>query len=115
MDLIEVNDRLRRLESQVSLLASIADCEKYPFICACIDAGMDASQVDNVLSLVTKVENLLIAHKPTSYIQFEEELQLIVPSKKGNSEFAKSIIRALNKENKFLLPARRWQSYLRLL
>jgi hypothetical protein len=41
-------------------------------------------------------------------------LQLIVPSKKGNSEFTKSIIRALNKENKFLLPARRWQSYLRL-
>jgi hypothetical protein len=114
MDSIDFDVRLKKLESQVSLLASIADCERYPFICVCIEAGMDASQVDSVLALVTKVENLLIAGKPMSYIQFEEELQLIVPSKKSNSEFSKSIIRTLNKENKFLLPARRWQSYLRL-
>ncbi len=107
MDSIDFDVRLKKLESQVSLLASIADCERYPFICICIEAGMDTSQVDSLLALVTKVENLM------GYIQFEEELQLIVPSKKGNSEFAKSIIRALNKENQFLLPARRWQRYLR--
>lgn len=113
MGLVEINDRLRRLEGKVALLASIADCEKYPFICACIDADMDTSQVDNVLALITKVENLLIADTPMGYGEFEAELQIIVPSKKGNSEFAKEIIRALNKENKFMLPSQRWQRNLK--
>ncbi len=111
---MEVNDRLKKLEGKVALLISIADFEKYPFICACLDADMDSSQVDSVLDLITKVENLLIEQNPMSYAQFEEELQSIVPSKKGNSEFTKSIIRALNKENKFIIPSNRWQRYLRI-
>ena len=109
----ESDVRLRKLESRVALLASIADCEKFPFICACLEADMDSSQVDGVLALVTKAENLHFEKNPMSYAEFEKELQLIVPSRKGNSEFTKSIIRALNKENKFILPSQGWQRHLR--
>jgi hypothetical protein len=109
----ESDVRLRKLESKVALLASIADCEKYPFICACLEADMDSSQVDSVLALITKVENNLNESNPMAYEEFESELQLIVPSRKGNSEFTKSIIRALNKENKFIVPSQRWQRHLR--
>ena len=74
---------------------------------------MDSSQVDGVLALVTRVENNLNEGSPMGYEEFEAQLQLIVPSKKGDPEFTKSILKALNKENKFILPSHRWQRHLR--
>ncbi len=64
---------------------------------------MDIVQIDKVLTLVTKAENTLQTPTSMSYAQFEKELQDIVPAKKGNSEFTKTIIKALNNEDKFKL------------
>jgi hypothetical protein len=106
---LAIEDRVRKLEHKVALLVSIADCEKYPFICVCLDADVDVDQLDKILALITEVENSIGTANPISYAQFETKLQLIVPSKKGNSEFAKTIIRALNRENKFILPSKSFQ------
>ena len=104
-----IEDRVRKLENKVALLVSIADCDAHPFVCACLDAGMDVSQVDIVLSLITRVENALNSDNPFSFAQFEKELHMIVPSQKDNPEFAKVIMRALNRENKFILPSKRFK------
>jgi len=104
---LAIEDRVNKLENKVSLLVSVADSEKYPFICACLDADLDPYHVDRILALVTKVENSLNrSTNSISYFEFERELLEIVPSKKDNVEFAKVIIRALNRENKFILPSK---------
>jgi len=100
---LAVEDRVRKLENKVALLVSVADAEKYPFICACLDADLDSYNVDRILALVTRVENSLNTSNSIGYFEFERELLEIVPSKKDNVEFAKVIIRALNSENKFIL------------
>jgi hypothetical protein len=97
-----LEERVKILESKLALVISIADHKSYPFICACLEAGMETAQIDELLELITKAENALQT-KPMSYWQFEKELQEIVPSKKGNPQFAKEIIKALNEEDKFVL------------
>ena len=106
---MELNDRLRKLEDKVALLVSVADCDKFPFVCVCLDADLDITQLDRLLALISKVEASMVTAKPISFAVFEAELQLIVSSKKGDSEFAKSIIRALNKENKFILASKKFE------
>ena len=109
MVVLSLEERLRRIENRVTLLVNATDCEKHPFICACIDADMDIGQVDTVLELVSKTANSIGTANPVSYAQFEAELKIIVPSRKNDAQFAKTIIRALNRENKFLLGANRFR------
>ena len=106
---MDLEARIRKLEDKVALLVSISDCDTYPFVCVCLDADLDITQMDRILVLISKVENSMIVGNPISYTQFEAELHAIVPSKKGDSEFAKSIVRALNKENKFILVSKKFE------
>jgi len=103
-----LEERLNKIESKLALVISITDHKGFPFICACLEAGMDTAQVDKVLKLITKAENALHT-TPMSYSEFEKELQEIVPSKKGNNQFAKEIIKALNEEDKFILVTKNFQ------
>jgi hypothetical protein len=106
---LSFEERLRRIEGKLSLLVSIADCEKHPFICACLDAGMDGTQVDKILVLLTGVENSNGTGDSISYSQFDQEIKGIVPSKKDDAEFAKVLIRALNRENKFIIGTKKFK------
>jgi|WetSurMetagenome_2_1015567.scaffolds.fasta_scaffold27301_2 hypothetical protein len=103
-----LEERIERLESKLALVITIADHKNYPFICTCLEAGMDTTQIDRVLELITKAENAL-QKTPMSYSQFEKELQEIVPLKKGNPQFTKEIIKALNVEDKFILVAKNFK------
>jgi hypothetical protein len=103
-----LEERVKRIESKLSLVIAIADYKRYPFICACLEADMDTLQIDKVLELITKAENALQT-SPMSYAQFEKELQDIVPAKKCDKEFTKTIIKALNDEDKFKLVTGRFR------
>jgi chitinase len=105
-----IEERVTKLENKIALLTSIADSDRHPFICACLDADLDVEQVDRILALITKVENTNIAGTPVSYSKFEADLKAIVPSKVNDAEFAKTIIKALNKENKFIIIAKKFKA-----
>lgn len=107
---LAIEERIKRLENKVALLASVTDCDKHPFICACLDADMDTEQVDKILALITKVVNSIGAANSISYSQFEEEIKVIVPSKANDSQFVKKIIKTLNKENKFILGTEKFRA-----
>ncbi|MCW4001491.1 MAG: YhaI family protein [Candidatus Bathyarchaeota archaeon] len=109
MAVYTVEDRLKKLEGKIAMLVSVTDYEKYPFICACLDADLDLAQVDKILALISEAENLNNTPNEMSYHQFEEELITIVPSKRNDSHFVKSIVKALNKEHKFLICAKKFR------
>ena len=105
-----IEERLKKLENRMALLVSVTDCEKHPFICTCLDADMDIVQVDQVLALLSKTENSFSTSNEISYSMFEEELKAIVPTKKNDPQFAKTIISALNRENKFILGVKKFNT-----
>jgi hypothetical protein len=97
----EIAERIRRLEQRVNLLTSIADCDSYPFICVCLESGMDSDEVDKTVDLINRAEHSLNTENPTSYSEFEKQLLEIVPAQKNNPEFAKDIILSMVKKDKF--------------
>lgn len=101
-DSVDLDNRVRKLEQKVELLISIADCEKHPFICACLEADMDTDQVDKALDLISRAEHSLKAQNPMNFSKFEQEIFVIVPAQKGNREFAKSLLRALYSKDRFI-------------
>lgn len=96
-----LSKRVAKLEQRVNLLVSIADFETYPVICTCLEADMDADQIDKVVEIINKAEHSLNTKKPMSYSQFEKSILEIVPTQKSNPEFVKNLIRAMAKRDKF--------------
>ena len=109
MAVLTSEERLKKIENKVALLVSVTDYEKNPFICACLDADLYVEQVDKILALISKTENSIGTPNAMNYAQFEAELKIIVPSKKNDAQFVKTIIKALNKESKFLVGASKFR------
>jgi hypothetical protein len=103
MGLDEINDRLKKLESKVTWLASVVSFKKHPFIWLCYENDLNTVECDGILAVVSVAENSFVTMEPMKYVDFELAIKKIVPSKMFDAEFPKSVIRALNKENKFIL------------
>lgn len=100
-EIISLTNRVKRLEQRVNLLASIADYDKHPFTLTCLEADMEPNQIDSVLRLINKAEHSFQTKTPMNFSEFSKELYQIVPSHKDKPEFAKSIVVALHKKDKF--------------
>ncbi len=100
-EIVDLEKRLKKLEEQFDVLKSMADPDRTPFRYACLEANMDADQMDRTVALLNKASATMMTNEPMNWDEFRGDLYAIVPQQKKNPEFPKSIIEALHKKFKY--------------
>ena len=98
----DLKRRIEHLEYRVKLLSEIADFEKHPFIYSVLESNLTESQVKAIFDLMDEALKTIRDGEPMNHNQFEERINAIVPSRRGDYHFAESIVSTLNDEGRWV-------------
>jgi len=99
---IDLENRLTKAESQIRLLAEIADFDEHPFIFTCLEADLSGQQVNQIYDLLTDAEDSLNTDSPMNQIEFQRTLSDIVQLLMGEVWLlAKSLMGSMLDEGRF--------------
>jgi vacuolar-type H+-ATPase subunit I/STV1 len=87
-----LSEKVDRLEYSIEQLMMLVDRNSAPFIYYAMEAKMTQSQVSRFYDLMEAVEQSIDSDKPMSHLEFERESYAIVPQKRGDYSFARSLV-----------------------
>ena len=96
-----LEQKVERLEFYISLLQSLVDPERAPFIYLVLETRLSREQLDAIYKLMDEVQDGIRQGNPINHADFEQRVYDIVPSKNGDYPFAESIVSTLNQEHRY--------------
>ena len=99
--MISLEERVEILEFHISLLQSLVDPDRAPFLYLVFESRLSKEQLDAIYILMDEVRDGIQEGNPMDHGDFEQRIYDIVPSRSGSYHFAESIVSTLNQEHKY--------------